>query len=720
MRLRLLIAALACLALLAPTAATAAAQEQGPTGEPTITTQIVTSFDETPIYSTLFLPAGATAEEPVELILRTHGFGGQGERSVGSGTLAKLLDAGYAVLTWDERGFGYSGGEVHLDDPDFEGRDASALIDWIVANVPEIALEAPGDPLIGWSGGSYAGGIQPATAGFDERVDVLAPEISWSDLSYSLEEGDVINIGWGSLLYSAGKATAQSAGLDPRNPAGPQAGGYAQEVDDLFVRGLAANGFDEEQEAFLRGSSIAGYGDEHPTEIPTLVMNGSVDTLFDLRDGFGVFDHVRANGAPAKFIAFCGGHVSCPGSYADADDRTHLDDAIFTWFARHLRGEEVDTGATVEYRTNEGEWRTADDFTPSEAELVTGTAAGTLLSSPATGDPNEDSTIMAAPSPEGDPRALTVELAVADDGPLELVGFPEATLDIAGTGQEATVFVKLVDREAGEVVNLQENPLRLEGLGETQTVTIPMSGIAYTLAEGHHLDAQVATESLMHFTSRTPASLDVAANFEVPVRTRLDAPMTEPLPTATPSPTSTEAPSTGEAEVRRLRGADRIATAIAISQDAHETADTVVLARADQFPDALAGGPLAARLDAPLLLTGRDGLDARVAEEIERLGATGAVLLGGPSALSPAIEGTSPVRASRTSAVTPAPTATTPPSSWPRARRQRRLPRQGRRRRPPPGLGGRGRGLGAGRAPRAADPADRHRDARRRDGGGAA
>ena len=92
------------------------------------------------------------------------------------------------------------------------------------------------------------------------------------------------------------------------------------------------------------------------------------------------------------------------------------------------------------------------------------------------------------------------------------------------------------------------------------------------------------------------------------------------------------------AAVGRIAGDTRVSTAIAASTDriADGAAGTVVLARADDFPDALAGGPLAAAMDAPLLLTSSDGLDDQVAAEIARAtGGTGsAILLGGESALS--------------------------------------------------------------------------------------
>jgi putative cell wall-binding protein len=90
--------------------------------------------------------------------------------------------------------------------------------------------------------------------------------------------------------------------------------------------------------------------------------------------------------------------------------------------------------------------------------------------------------------------------------------------------------------------------------------------------------------------------------------------------------------------VERLSGTGRLETAAAISRDLYPeegTATAGVLARADDFPDALAGGPLALALDAPLLLSGRDGLSPVTASELRRALAPGATvhLLGGTSAL---------------------------------------------------------------------------------------
>src|SRR5712691_6526265 len=89
----------------------------------------VTSSDGTLIATTVFLPAGASAEATVPVVLMTHGWGGS-RTTTATGTVADLLDNGYAVITWDSRGFGDSGGEAEVDSQPYEVKDAQAIIDY--------------------------------------------------------------------------------------------------------------------------------------------------------------------------------------------------------------------------------------------------------------------------------------------------------------------------------------------------------------------------------------------------------------------------------------------------------------------------------------------------------------------------------------------------------------------------------------------------------------
>lgn len=91
--------------------------------------------------------------------------------------------------------------------------------------------------------------------------------------------------------------------------------------------------------------------------------------------------------------------------------------------------------------------------------------------------------------------------------------------------------------------------------------------------------------------------------------------------------------------VERVAGPARAQTAVEISKVGFpDGARSVVIATERDYPDALTGVPLANHLSAPLLLTAAGSLSDGVAEEVSRLGATNAVLLGGTAALSGQIE----------------------------------------------------------------------------------
>jgi putative cell wall-binding protein len=91
--------------------------------------------------------------------------------------------------------------------------------------------------------------------------------------------------------------------------------------------------------------------------------------------------------------------------------------------------------------------------------------------------------------------------------------------------------------------------------------------------------------------------------------------------------------------VSRLAGADRYATAVAISAAGYpaDGPATVYLATGTTFPDGLAAGPVAGRGRAPLLLTAPDALPAVVADELRRLNPSRVVILGSSTAVSDAV-----------------------------------------------------------------------------------
>lgn len=89
----------------------------------------------------------------------------------------------------------------------------------------------------------------------------------------------------------------------------------------------------------------------------------------------------------------------------------------------------------------------------------------------------------------------------------------------------------------------------------------------------------------------------------------------------------------------RVAGNNRFETAVEISKLGWpEGADTVFLARGDDFPDSMAGAPLAYLLDAPILLTGPEKINEQTIAAIETLGAEKAFILGGTNAVSSTVQ----------------------------------------------------------------------------------
>jgi putative cell wall-binding protein len=91
-------------------------------------------------------------------------------------------------------------------------------------------------------------------------------------------------------------------------------------------------------------------------------------------------------------------------------------------------------------------------------------------------------------------------------------------------------------------------------------------------------------------------------------------------------------------QVTRVAGADRYATSVEVSKRTFpDGADAVYLATGRNFPDALAGGPVAANGPGPLLLVPGGCMPESVRREVERLTPNRIFLLGGTGALSGAL-----------------------------------------------------------------------------------
>ena len=88
----------------------------------------------------------------------------------------------------------------------------------------------------------------------------------------------------------------------------------------------------------------------------------------------------------------------------------------------------------------------------------------------------------------------------------------------------------------------------------------------------------------------------------------------------------------------RYAGADRFDTAALIASAIAEATPTAVLARADDYPDALVGAYVASNDDSPILLTQTNSVPQRTLDALRTEGVQNVILLGGPAAISQAVQ----------------------------------------------------------------------------------
>ena len=91
------------------------------------------------------------------------------------------------------------------------------------------------------------------------------------------------------------------------------------------------------------------------------------------------------------------------------------------------------------------------------------------------------------------------------------------------------------------------------------------------------------------------------------------------------------------ANVDRIWGPTRYATAAAVAGWFPAPAEMVLVATGENYPDALAASGVAAALDVPMLLVQRDAIPPEVTAELTRLRPSAIGVLGGPVAISASV-----------------------------------------------------------------------------------
>ena len=412
-------------------------------------------------------PRGSAPGAKAPTILITHGWGGNRDAD-GTGTsteatgnvgAAPLRKAGFNVLTWDSRGFGQSGGTVTVDYKDNEGRDVQALIDYL-AKQPEALLDGPGDPRVGMHGGSYAGGIELVAAGFEPRIDAIAPDIAWHSLLTALYKEETVKGGWSLALYGAGVPTSGSRASSPP-PACRPAPGPAHHLRLRLRR--------EHRQALRRGPGVV--------RLPRPVVAGERDPRPHAADpGHGRHalharrgDHQLRDPARQRRPGEDGLVLRRPRHVPDrrAARRATSSGAVIAWMKRHLakrRAPWTRARASSGSRTTRSGARRPTTRRPP-ARRWWPRAPARLLINPAD---------AASGSPVAAGRAANaVNVAVpAPSAAVQAVGEPALTLTYTATGAapEGYAFAQIVDETRGVVVGNQVRPIPLALDGKPHTI----------------------------------------------------------------------------------------------------------------------------------------------------------------------------------------------------------------------------------------------------------
>jgi ABC-2 type transport system ATP-binding protein len=493
--------------------------------------------------TTFYLPTAASRAHPVPAILLAHGFGGT--KLTVADDARSFADRGYAVLTWTARGFGRSGGEIHLDSPDYEVRDAQRLLDWL-ADRPDIVHDDAGDPRVGAVGGSYGGALALLLAGVDPRVDAIIPMITWNDLSRAFlpdatgrpPVDGVFKREWAGLFFGGGGSSAIPTNL--AGPAGPAAGlgvptgdpacgRFAPDVCAAYLSVAATGRATPDVVDLLRRSSPATVLDR--ITAPTLLIQGQADSLFPIGEAEANYRGIAAHGTPVRVDWFAGGHDGGSGPRSDVDRLRYLS---IRWLDYYLRGEGDPPGTGFTYS------RITGFDTDTRRITTSGFAAGAYPG--LVGDQAPVRVSVAGPvqpvanPPDGTPAAITslpgtggslasFVNAIAVEVPgqhadfwsaplpstLDVVGAPSVRIRAASPTGEAVLFVKLYDADPHGGARLPFGlaaPVRLTGLPaaieQATPVTVTLPAIVYRFEAGHRLRLTVSTSDQAYSTPVAP------------------------------------------------------------------------------------------------------------------------------------------------------------------------------------------------------------------------
>ncbi|MFD9000432.1 alpha/beta fold hydrolase [Streptomyces sp. NPDC059582] len=469
---------------------------------------------------TSYFTSSASGRRPA--VLLAHGFGGSKDDV--RQQAEDLASDGYAVLTWSARGFGRSTGRIGLNAPGGEVADVSKLIDWL-ARQPQVRLDKAGDPRVGVAGGSYGGAISLLAAGHDDRVDAIAPAITYWNLADALFPDGVFKKLWTGVFFNAG------GGCDRFETALCT---MYQRVAESGTPDSAARALLEERSP----SAVAGR-----IKVPTLLVQGQTDSLFPLGQADAAARAIHAGGAPVDVDWIAGGHDG--GDLEGGRVRAR----VTAWFDRYLKGDKgADTGPAFRVTRTGGV-----DSTDGAARLrgASGTSYPGLES-------HERSVALTGPEQRFDnpagasPPAISAlpglgtgglaqlsalgvgvsfdfpgQYASFDSAPvtddLTITGSPTATVHVTSTRDDAVLFAKVYDvgpNGTQQVLPAQlVTPIRVEGARSGKDVAITLPAIDHQVQKGHRLRLVLASTDLGYASPAAPATYTVSLKGDLRVPT---------------------------------------------------------------------------------------------------------------------------------------------------------------------------------------------------------
>ncbi|WP_405768680.1 alpha/beta fold hydrolase [Streptomyces sp. NBC_00080] len=469
---------------------------------------------------TSYFTAG-TGRRPA--VLLGHGFGGsKDDVRQQAETLAR---DGYAVLTWSARGFGKSTGKIGLNDPKGEVADVSRLIDWL-AKQPQVQLDKAGDPRVGVAGASYGGAISLLAAGYDDRVDAIAPAITYWNLADALFPDGVFKKLWAGIFVNTGGGTAR----------------FEPALAAMYDRVAESGTPDSAARALLEQRSPSAVADR--IKVPTLLIQGQTDSLFTLAQSDAAEKAIRANGAPVDVDWIAGGH---DGGDMEGD---RVQTRVRAWFDRYLKDDKAaDTGPAFRVTRTGGVDSTdgAAQLRGASADSYPGLENGER-SFPLTGRREEQSfanppgasppAVSALPGLGGGGLSQLSSLGVGVSldfpgqyaafasapvtGGLRVTGSPTVTVHVKSTSDTAVLFAKVYDVSASgsQVLPSQlVTPVRVEGAKAGKDVTITLPAIDHKVEEGHRLRLVLASTDLGYASPMTPATYTVSMKGDLKVPT---------------------------------------------------------------------------------------------------------------------------------------------------------------------------------------------------------